>query len=200
MLIPNIFELFPNYKPQKGVLHVGAHKCEEEPLYHSLGMNDNNILWIEANEDLKNNKKNFVQAVISDTDDEIVDFMITNNLESSSILNFKTHAYEHPQVKEVSRRKLKTTTLNTLFAKNNIRYDTFDFINIDIQGAELKALKGASKILPHIRCIYAEVNEKELYENCAFVHEIDQFLSQYAFKRVHTVMTGAGWGDAFYIK
>lgn len=198
MLIPNIFNLFPAYIPKKGILHIGAHTCEEEPLYHSLGFKDEDILWIEANDDLDNGKGNFVHAVISDSDDEVVDFMITNNMQSSSIFNFKTHSIMHPEVKEVFRRKVKTTTLNTVFDKNGISYDKFDFLNMDIQGAELKALKGATKILPHINSIYAEVNIDELYENCARMHEVDAFLLQYGFERVHTAMSGFGWGDAFY--
>jgi hypothetical protein len=44
-----------------------------------------------------------------------------------------------------------------------------------------------------------EVNEKQLYKNCALVEEIDEFLLQINFKRVFTEMTTHGWGDAIYI-
>jgi len=206
MLIPTIFDDFKNCFPKRGILHIGAHKCEERKLYHSIGINDENTLWIEAIGELvdiiklNNNSINIIQSVISDNDDECVNFMITNNIESSSIFNFKTHLIEHPHVVETQRRLLKTTTLNTLYDKNNIPYDKYDFINLDIQGAELKALKGASKILPHINAIYCEVNEKELYENCALLPELDEFLLSYNFKRVAIHMTDFGWGDALYIK
>lgn len=204
MLIPTIFNDFKICVPKRGILHIGAHKCEERALYHSIGINDENTLWVEAIDELvttnKLNNVNIIQSVISDKDDEEVNFMITNNIESSSILNFKTHLIEHPHVVETHRRLLKTTTLNTLYDKNNIPYDKYDFINLDIQGAELKALQGASKILPHINAIYCEVNEKELYENCALLPELDEFLLSYNFKRVATHMTNYGWGDALYIK
>jgi len=91
-------------------------------------------------------------------------------------------------------------TLNTLFERNNIPHDRFDFINIDIQGAELKALKGAVHILPHIKAIYAEVNEKMLYEGAGLLPELDEYLATFNFKRVITNMTRHGWGDALYIK
>lgn len=201
MLIPSIFFDFPACRPTNGILHIGAHTCEEEPLYNSIGMYNENVLWIEANSDLvSSSQKNVMNAVISDTDDEEVEFYITNNMQSSSILKLHTHLIEHPDVHEIEKRIVRTTTLNTLLPKYNIPYDRYDFMNLDIQGAELKALKGASNLLPYIKAIYTEVNERELYKDCALIHELDEFLTQYGFKRVATHMTHCGWGDALYLK
>ena len=206
MLIPTIFSTFPECIPEKGILHIGAHMCEERALYNSIKIGDNDTLWIEAIGEIVayvkkiNENINIVQAVITDKDDEELSFMITNNKESSSIFNFGTHAIEHPHVFEIERRRLKSITLNTLFERNNIPHDRFDFINIDIQGAELKALKGAVYILPHIKAIYAEVNEKMLYEGAGLLPELDEYLATFNFKRVITNMTRHGWGDALYIK
>jgi FkbM family methyltransferase len=180
--------------------------CEERALYNTINIGDKDTLWIEAIGEIVgyvkkiNENINIVQAVITDKDDEELSFMITNNKESSSIFNFGTHAIEHPQVFEIERRRLKSITLNTLFERNNIPHDRYDFINIDIQGAELKALKGAVRILPHIKAIYAEVNEKMLYEGAALLPELDEYLAAFNFKRVITNMTRHGWGDALYIK
>jgi FkbM family methyltransferase len=206
MLIPTIFSTFPECIPEKGILHVGAHMCEERALYNSINVGDNDILWIEAIRETVtyvktvNDNINIIQSVITDKDDEELSFMITNNKESSSIFNFGTHAIEHPQIFEIERRQLKSITLNTLFERNNISYDRYDFINIDIQGAELKALKGAMCILPHIKAIYAEVNEKMLYEGAGLLPELDEYLATFNFTRVITNMTQHGWGDALYIK
>ena len=201
MLIPTIFNDFINCRPNKGVLHIGAHICEEKQLYNDNGINDDNILWIEANNDLINQEqKNILNAVISDKNDEEVNFIITNNMQSSSILELYKHLEEHPGVIEIERRKVKTITLNTLYENNNIPYDRYDFINLDIQGAELKALKGADKILPHIKAIYTEVSTKELYKNCVLLPELDEFLEKNGFKRIIISMTHNYWGDALYIK
>jgi FkbM family methyltransferase len=201
MLITELFEKYPNYKPIYGILHVGAHKMEEAPYYHALGIDDERILWVEGNKDLiPHNAKNVLSAIIGDSDNKTVSFMITNNMQSSSILNLKTHLIEHPWVHEISRRTVQTITLNTLLKNHQIPYAHFDFINLDIQGAELMALKGATELLPHIRSIYTEVNEKELYEGCAMIWEIDAYLKEWGFTRVYTEMTPHGWGDAFYIK
>ena len=31
-----------------GVLHIGAHNCEEKPFYNSLGLTDDKIIWVDA--------------------------------------------------------------------------------------------------------------------------------------------------------
>lgn len=201
MLIPTIFSDYPVCVPNKGILHIGAHTCEEKPLYNSIGINDDDILWIEANSDLvPNNSHNIICAVISDKDDQLADFIITNNMQSSSILELHTHLYEHPSVQEIDRRKVSTISLNTLYDRHNISYDRYDFINLDIQGAELFALQGANKILPYIKSIYTEVNEKELYKGCGLIAELDAYLASQRFTRVQTVMLNYGWGDALYIR
>lgn len=206
MLISTIFNDFKDCIPQKGILHIGAHVCEERYLYYTINFFEDRVLWIEAIQEIvEENKKNIpnvniVNAVISNNDDEEVNFMITNNIQSSSIFNLKTHLIEHPYVKEVSRRNLKTITLNTLYDKLNLPYDTYDFINLDIQGAELNALKGASKILPHVKAIYTEVSIDELYEGGCLLKEVDEFLKTNNFKRVAIHITNNNWGDALYIR
>jgi hypothetical protein len=198
MLIPDIFDKYPSYKPVKGVIHIGAHKCEEKDIYNSMGVSDDSILWIEANPYLV--VPPIVHGVMSDVDGEVVNFHVASNGQSSSILAFKEHLVEHPWVFELGIIPLQTTTLNTLFSTKSIPFDTYDVMNLDIQGAELKALKGSTLILPHIKSIYTEVNTKELYENCAMLHELDSYLESFGFTRVETSMTEHGWGDAFYIK
>lgn len=200
MLIPNVFQLIPYCIPEKGILHIGAHKCEELDLYRSIGIKEEDILWIEANPDLIDVSKNMIQAVISDKDNQEVVFKITNNGESSSILDLKTHLIEHPHIHEVKRMSLKTITLNKLYQERSIPLDRYDFINLDIQGAELMALRGASSILPFVKAIYTEVNEKELYEGCGLIGDLDTYLKDCGFMRVLTSMTTHGWGDALYIR
>lgn len=201
MLIPSIFNDFINCRPNKGILHIGAHICQEKQLYNDNGIKDDDILWIEANSDLINpEQKNILNAVISDKNDETVNFIITNNIQSSSILELYKHLEEHPDVIEIERRQVKTITLNTLYENNNIPYDRYDFITMDIQGAELKALKGADKILPYVKTIYTEVSTKELYKNCVLLPELDEFLEKNGFKRVIINMTPYSWGDALYIR
>ena len=48
--------------------------------------------------------------------------------------------------------------------------------------------------------IMTEVNRDEVYEGCAQVGEIDEYLSKYRFKRAETTWDGDCWGDALYFK
>ena len=55
-------------------------------------------------------------------------------------------------------------------------------------------------LLNNFDYVYAEVNQKELYENCELVDQIDEYLKKYNFVRETTVWTQHGWGDAVYVK
>jgi FkbM family methyltransferase len=191
--------------PISGVLHIGAHDCEELGVYSRLGVSPNNIIWIDAISEKVEQAKargipNVYRAVITDKDDAVVTFNVSNNVQSSSILNLKTHLQEHPWVHYVRSTQETTITVDTFFKRNNLDPTKHTFWNLDIQGAELLALMGATESLAHAKALYLEVNINELYENCALMGQLDTFLSKHGFKRVKTHMTQHGWGDAMYIK
>ena len=187
-----------------GSFHIGAHECEEIHFYNQLGLKPEDVVWIDAitskvNEATKRGIPNVYNAVITDKDDEEIIFNVSNNVQSSSVLDFGTHSQEHPWVVYVDKIILKSITIDTFFERNNIDASKYNFWNFDIQGAELMALKGATQSIKYAKAIYLEVNEKELYKNCGLITEIDAFLLQYNFKRVLTNITQHGWGDALYI-
>jgi FkbM family methyltransferase len=188
----------------KRILHVGAHFCEERDAYNSCGIQDQDIYWVEGNEDIVQNmlrdhpQWNIYPELISDKDGQNVDFIIMNNKECSSILELDECKREHPYIVEVSRRKRQTCRLDTVIARRNI--PPVDFMNIDIQGAELLALRGMGRYLDHVSYIYTEVNTKHIYKDCALIGELDSFLSEHGFVRKETSMTPHGWGDALYVR
>lgn len=199
MLIP-LDELHEKYDLGiNGILHVGAHHAEERKAY--LGLAVHNIVWIEANRNLYKLLKRSVRdkvicAVVSDTDGEEVVFHTANNGQSSSILELGTHKTEHPEVHYVSEETRTTSRLDTLIDEHEL--SGLDFLNLDIQGAELKALQGLGKYLDGFNYIYTEVNRESLYVDCALIQEIDEFLE--GFTRVETVWEKHNWGDAFYVR
>lgn len=191
----------------KGVLHVGAHECEEQSAYIQQKVNNDHIYWVEAMQEKvdmmkqSNPSLNIYQAVIDKEDNNDIVFNVADNGQSSSMLEFGSHQHHHPHVKMVSKRELKTTRLDTLIKQHNISMEQVNFMNLDIQGAELNALISMGDYLKHIDYIYTEVNTEYVYKNCALLSELDAFLESNGFKRVTTaIYQQYGWGDAFYIR
>ena len=187
-----------------GSFHIGAHECEELIQYNRLGINNENIVWIEAipskvKEAAQRGILNVYNEVITYKDDVDIVFNISNDGQSSSILEFGTYSQEYPEVVYVDKIQVKSITIDTFFERNHLDASKYDFWNIDIQGADLMALKGGIQSIKYAKAIYIEVNEKELYKNCCSINEIDSFLSKYNFKRVLTNMTKHGCGDALFI-
>ena len=187
-----------------GGFHLGAHDCEELGFYSELGLKPEEIIWIDAihakvTEAINRNIPNVYNALITDCDDADVIFNVSNNVQSSSVLELGTHEQEHPDVVYVDKICMKSITVDSFFERNNIDASKYNFWNFDIQGAELMALKGAIKSIQYAKALYLEVNDRELYKNCGLITDIDAFLAQYKFKRVLTHISQHGWGDALYI-
>jgi len=209
MLIPFDF-LFEKYKlSPKGVLHVGGSLGQEAAAYHKCGIPK--AIFVEAIPDvyykLVNNLRIFpgysaVNACITDRDNDFVEFNVSSNEgQSSSIYEFGTHKDCHPDVTFVDKLKMTTARIDTLIKKQIIKFGDIDFINFDIQGAELLALKSMGVYLEQVTAAYLEVNKQETYKGCALVEEVDAYLLEYGLRRVETTRwIGETWADAFYIK
>jgi len=206
MLIP-FKELFARHGIQStGVLHLGANTGQEAAEYSAHGMFP--VIWVEALPDVYTRLVDHVAqypgskallGCLSDKDEDIVTFNVTNNeAQSSSFLQFGTHAHEHPTVKVIHRVKMLTTRLDTLLTRHKIEVGVGWFLNVDLQGAELLALKGMGNLLGRFDHAYIEVNEKHLYQGCPLVGEIDRYLAMFGFAGVEVKMTGSGWGDKYY--
>jgi FkbM family methyltransferase len=187
----------------KGILHVGLHEAEEIRVYEKYISRDK-ILWIEAMSDkVKYCISKFPSilvenAIISDVEED-VNFHISNNGQSSSILELGLHKKLHPEVHYISSFKSRSKRLDNVIS--NYESIPFNFLNLDIQGVELRALKSLGNYLENIDYIYTEVNSDYVYEKCDLIGDIDQYLSTFGFKRVETSWFGdCKWGDAFYVK
>lgn len=187
----------------RGVLHVGAHECEELVMYKNVGIDPLNVSWIEANPDLVARMKergiHVHQAAVSDKEEDI-EFHITNNGQSSSLLEFGTHEKSYSWVKVVKKINVRTQTLERVILNNSIPIYERNFWNLDIQGVELNALKSANHLINFADAIYSEINTEEVYKKCGLLKDMDEFLSSKGFERKMTAMTDKGWGDALWVR
>ena len=186
----------------KGIIHVGAHYGEEIQEYVDNGIQNITVfepLSMNFNilqERLSNINANIEghQVALGSQEKKAIMYLSDNESQSSSILKPKVHLTHHPHVHFKGTEEVEVMLLD------NFNIGNANFINMDVQGYELEVLKGGLETLKQIDYVYCEVNRDEVYENNAYVQEIDEFLSDYDMLRVETDWAGEIWGDALYIK
>jgi FkbM family methyltransferase len=185
-----------------GIIHVGGHFGEEICEYVETGIQNivifeplmSNFEILERNVYNLNANIQGYQVALGSTEGIVEMYVSSNKGLSSSILKPKKHL---TQYRDITFNVKENVELKTLDSYN---YKNYNFLNMDVQGYELEVLKGAKKTLKHIDYVYCEVNRDEVYENNAYIEEIDEFLSKYDMERVEVDWQGNTWGDALYIK
>jgi len=203
--------LVAHFKMQiDGLLHVGAHHGQEAAHYHKLGIS--NVWWVEGNPDhmvsLRDQLNGFpnqraINALITDVDGKETTFNITKNVDpsmngvSSSVFELGDHLRHDPETYISERKMLTSMTIDSLVIANEVEANC---LVLDVQGAELLALRGAKTLLPKLNYILTEVSIGATYLGGALIFELDEFLSD--FTRVHTDlwMHSGRHGDALYIR
>lgn len=194
-----------NIKP-KEILHIGAHLGEEAGQYYASKIPK--VTWVEANPDVlsklqyniyRYNNQSLIWALVTDVDDDLINFNVTNyDGMSSSVFQFGEHVKYSPDTIFTHTLPMRTTTLDTLCRRFELKPD---FLCMDIQGAELLALKGAKTMLGSVNWIYLEVSTHETYLGGATMLELDKFLGPtFARKETCLHMHAGTHGDAFYVR
>jgi hypothetical protein len=119
-------------------------------------------------------------------------FYISNNGQGSSSSLFEFDLYGNgakslwpdQNLKMVDSIKMKTKTLDTLFAENSLDINNFDFWVLDLQGAELLALKGASKSIDKCSAILTEISTEPVYKGGVLWTELSMWLKDRGFRPV----------------
>jgi FkbM family methyltransferase len=206
------------YIPKIGMIHIGADVGQEVPQYFEYGFK--NIILIEANPDSYRilasrfgqhpNVRLFNFAICDK--EGVIDFHIhtsrSGSTEPASILPMKRFKEIVKTLHTPKTIQVPAITLDSLFETYSIARDEYNFINIDIQGAELLAFAGATKVMPAIDAIVSEVNLVEMYQSGALESEIVAFLAQHGFEKrravYHTLYdeqsTFPAWGECLFVK
>jgi len=199
--------LWPKYGINPyGVLHLGANEGQEAEIYYNHSVKE--VIWIEAHrptfEKLQENVKDIpgttcIQACVSDRYGETYFNVSNNDSQSSSLLELGHHSIIHPEVHYVDKIPIKTFRVDDLLKDFKIEGEWF--LNADLQGGELPALKGMGELLNKFKWCYLEVNKKETYIGCATIDKIDDYLKGFGFERIETGEWVADtWTDALYYK
>jgi len=186
-----------------GVLHVGAHVGEEKGLYEEAKWGP--IIWVEAQPDLANNLRQMLSysedqvicATIWEENDVPLKLNISSNSGSTSLLEFGTHKDSYPEISFTREIDVVSKRLDSLLDRANLP----NFMNLDIQGVELQALRSLGDLINGLKYIYVEINTKEVYTGCTKLNDLDDFLENAGFKRKITRRyLRHGWGEALYVR
>ena len=122
-----------------------------------------------------------------------------NNNASNSILKPKEHLQEYPHIQFDQMIWVPTITLE-LWAQQ-WKVPRIDFIWLDIQGAELRALKGMGKLIDTVKAMHLEVSTREMYEGTELYPEVLEWVKARGFKvgmeEFERGQFGRGQGDLF---
>jgi FkbM family methyltransferase len=204
MLIPpRTLDLLFGVHPS-GILHIGAHEAEEYELYiDSNWLEKGSVTWVEAQPQLANKlvlrnlpkTEMVICAAAWHEHEPNLKFNVASNSQSSSVFDFGTHKETYPEIFVQETISIAGVRLYAIITKAN-----FNFIALDIQGAELNALIGLGSLLENVIWVYTECNKVEVYKDAATLDKVDTFLKVRGFKRVATRwVPRAGWGDCLYV-
>ncbi|QHO78276.1 hypothetical protein ACH79_42520 [Bradyrhizobium sp. CCBAU 051011] len=201
-----------------GIVHVGADVGQEVAQYFSYGFQ--NIMLIEANPEC-------CKVLISKFGDDprvkifnyavcdrlgAIDFHIhtsrSGSTEPASILPMKRFNEIVKTLHTAMTIQVPAITLDALFEENHMAFGAYNFLNIDIQGAELLAFRGAKKLLSSVDVVVSEVNVVEMYEDGALEADLVKFLDSQGFDKKHAVYhtlydensTFPAWGEGLFVK
>tara|TARA_Y100001937_G_C7079918_1_gene312419 strand:- start:250 stop:1086 length:837 start_codon:yes stop_codon:yes gene_type:complete len=196
----NVYSLeFQRYIRPKNLLFAGANDMQEmlnKEVKTSYFKSFSKAVFIEADPDIfkklkanvntfnKKFQKSFIakNALISNEDDEEYTFhVMSNGGQSSSIYELDTFHLNRFSTREVSQKKLTSKTLSTIIKESGLNNEKFD-LELDLQGAELNALKGLDlKYFNQIISIFVEVSFDSYYKNAPLFPKIDEFLTERGF-------------------
>ncbi|MEK0337970.1 MAG: FkbM family methyltransferase [Nitrosopumilus sp.] len=191
----------------KGVVQVGTHRGQETDEFLTLA--PDRILLIEA---LPHLVKHLIELYKDKSQIKVVhcaisnyngkaNFNVLSNEMSSSLLPLKKHAEVYPDIVKVREIEVPCMRLDSLMEKIGEKFADYNFLDIDVQGAEGLVFEGAMNLLKHIEAINVEVNHDELYEGCILEPDLTALLKCNGFeKKTETNPYHYMWGDAFYVR
>ena len=190
-----------------GIIQVGSSQGRELNRYP---VSDNvRVLLIEANPNTAQLLRTqfeeqaniqVIQCAVTDQNDTAT-LHIPAIESNSSILPFTGYREIYPNLQDVQTISVESRTLDTLLVEHQLKPEDFNLLSLNIHGAELLALQGATELLLHLPAIYTTVNHQNLFEGGALLKDVDQFLEQYGLHRVAQANPyHPAWGEAFYVR
>jgi len=201
-MLLNLQELKNKYNMEiTGVIHIGAHFGEEHSTYKSLDIN--NIVYFEPV------KKTFEVLKERVTDAKLYNYALGNENKMVEMYIEEIDVYGCSSILKPSSNynsvSFSSNELVEMKRLDDFNFNSFNLLNIDVQGYEYEVLKGAEKTLKNVDYILCEINKvttsKQLdYIGSTTIDKIIELLTPYGFKLSEENWAGISWGDGLFIK
>ena len=172
-----------------GVLHLGAHIGQEAAEYSRTG---HSVIWVEGDprtfRKLKRNIKKFpnqiaVKALLDERERDVRFWRANNSGASSSVFPLaQNHGYKSIGLAMVGSRKIRSARLDQLFSESQLSH--FNHWVLDLQGSELRALRGAGELLSIASSLEVEISREPQYDGGVLYPELRDFLMERGFREI----------------
>lgn len=205
-------ELLP--KEKYTIVEIGARDCKETLAFNSL-LPGSEIFTFECNPETLPQCRNaiagkgnitLIEKAVTDNEGEISFYQINNektitdhpgggNPGASSIFE----ANEEYPLEKYSQNKITVSSITLKKFSEEYNVKSVDLLWMDIQGAELLALKGARDFLGKIALINLETEFFSIYKNQPLFPDLKKFLNENGFRLYTFSAMGKFAGDAVFV-
>ena len=206
------------YRPPRGAVHVGAHHGEEVGAYLAAGCRE--VVLVEANPehcavleerfagDPRVRVLNYAVSDSAGTAELNVYASRSGDTQSASLLPLG-HFREVGTLRPAGVVEVAAIGLDDLFDRHGLDPGVHDLLTLDVQGAELLALRGGAAVLPRLRAVIAELALVELYEGAPLEAAVDEALASHGYRRLDSLYyeltdvrgrTYPAWGDGLFVR
>ena len=144
----------------------------------------------------KKSNLDYVICLLSDTDNKPMDFYL-NEMAPAGNSYYKENSAVNPNAdhffNESHRVKLQSKTLDTIVKERNLPAP--DLIKIDVQGAEIDVLKGATETLKSVTDLILEAQVVEYNKGAPLRDEVISYVESIGFKLVAFFCNNGPDGD-----
>ena len=164
----------------KTIIHVGSHFGQDNHQYERLKVP--NIFWCEADpicvKELRSRypRSQVVEGIFWSAVGMKMDFWLMPNRAQNSLFNPKKPS------ENIQKMEVVTTTIDKVFGDLELAKPIM--LILDVQGAEIEVLRGATKILPQVTFLICEITkESTISEFSVTQGEIESLLTPFRYKR-----------------
>ena len=171
------------------MLHLGAHTGQEAADYARIGLP---VVWVEGDprtfRKLRRNISKFpnqiaAQGLLDESERDVTFWRANNSGASSSVFPLaEDHGYKSIGLEMVGKKKIRSTRLDKLFSEAEISH--LSHWVLDLQGSELRALKGAGNLLSIASSLEVEISREPQYDGGVLYPELKDFLMEQGFREI----------------